>query len=228
MTETQQKGEYRNLTPQEIGHAVVTFRKTLGMKQITLAIDAGVDERTVQRIERGERANETTLRAIAKVLGMQDGAFLGPRYVSTQEEALTRVEKMFSEVLVIDASQFATVRDCEAVLGAHGYIVNDEHVNKDLVDAVAGFKDLLEDWGWIFHDLSHTDRLRACHSILDEVLKIEAAGYRTKYSVYTTDDQCQVSVLMFVPKADERLCKMNQFAVPRNFAKMAQNWIESH
>jgi transcriptional regulator with XRE-family HTH domain/flagellar biosynthesis GTPase FlhF len=157
MTETKQEGEYRNLTPQEIGHAITTFRKMLGMKQITLALDAGVDERTVQRIERGEKANDDTLRRVAKVLGMHEGAFLGPRYVSTREEAIAKVEGILSEVLVIDASEFTTVRDCDAVLGAHGYIVNDQHVSHDLIDTIAGFKDLLEDWDWISHDLSHTE-----------------------------------------------------------------------
>jgi transcriptional regulator with XRE-family HTH domain len=227
MTETKQEGEYRNLTPQEIGHAITTFRKMLGMKQITLALDAGVDERTVQRIERGEKANDDTLRRVAKVLGMHEGALLGPRYVSTREEAIAKVEGILSEVLVIDAIEFTTVRDCDAVLGAHGYIVNDQHVSHDLIDTVAGFKDLLEDWDWISHHLSHTDRIKACHSILNEVQKIEGAGYRTRYAVYATDDQCRVSVLMFVPKADEHLSNMSQFVVPRNFAKMAQDWQKS-
>src|SRR6267143_5620508 len=107
MAETKQQAEYRNLTSQEIGHAVITFRKMLGMKQLTLALDAGVDERTVQRIERGEKVNEDTLRKVAKVLRMKEDAFLGPRYVSTPEEATADVEKMLSEVLVIDASEFA-------------------------------------------------------------------------------------------------------------------------
>jgi transcriptional regulator with XRE-family HTH domain len=222
MAETKQQGEYRNLTSQEIGHAVITFRRMLGMKQLTLALDAGVDERTVQRIERGEKVNEDTLRKVAKVLGMREDAFLGPRYVSTPEEATADVEKMLSEVVVIDASEFATERDCDAILGKHGYIVNDQHVAVDLAEKVAAFRDLLVDAGDCYNDLSHIERLDACHLILDQVHGIEAAGYRTKYAVYTTADQFQVSVVVFLPKAEERLGSMSQMVVPRNFAKAAR------
>ena len=48
MTETTKQGEHRRPTPQEIGQAVMTFRKAIGMKQLSLALEAGVDERTVQ------------------------------------------------------------------------------------------------------------------------------------------------------------------------------------
>jgi transcriptional regulator with XRE-family HTH domain len=222
MMETKQQGEYRNLTAQEIGHAVITFRKMLGMKQLTLALDAGVDERTVQRIERGEKVNEDTLRKVAKVLGMKEDAFLGPRYVSTPEEAAADVEKKLSEVLVIDASEFATERDCDAILAKHGYIVNDQHVGMDLAEQVAVFRDLLVDCGDCYDDLSYTERLESCRLLLDQVHEIEAAGYRTKYAVYTTADQFQVSVVVFLPKTEERLSTMSQFVVPRNFAKAAR------
>lgn len=44
----QNKGEFRNLTPVEIGNAVANFRKMAGMKQITLAHEATVTERTIR------------------------------------------------------------------------------------------------------------------------------------------------------------------------------------
>jgi DNA-binding XRE family transcriptional regulator len=52
MTTTQKQNEYRCLTPEEIGYAVAMFRQMAGMKQLTLALEAGVTERTVQRIEK--------------------------------------------------------------------------------------------------------------------------------------------------------------------------------
>jgi transcriptional regulator with XRE-family HTH domain len=122
----EKRGVYRNLTPQEIGHAVTTFRKLLGMKQLTLAVEARIDERTVQRIERGEKVNDDTLRKVAKALRMEEGSFLGPRYVATREEAAANV---FSEVCVVEMNDLTTVQDWLAVLGAHGYIVADEHVS---------------------------------------------------------------------------------------------------
>src|ERR1700720_4303759 len=98
MEETK-KGEFRNLTPQEIGHSVATFRRTLGMKQLTLALEAGIDERTVQRIERGEKVNDDTLRRVAKIFRMSEESFIGPRYVRTREEAVAHVEKTLSGML---------------------------------------------------------------------------------------------------------------------------------
>jgi len=53
MTTQDQSNEYRCLTPEEIGKAVAMFRNLAGIKQLTLALEAGVTERTVQRIENG-------------------------------------------------------------------------------------------------------------------------------------------------------------------------------
>jgi hypothetical protein len=129
---------------------------------------------------------------------------------------------MLSEVLVIDASDFATERDCDAILAKHGYIVNDQHVSIDLAEKVAAFRDLLVDCGDCYDDLSHTERLESCRLLLGQVHEIEATGYRTKYAVYTTADQFQVSVVVFLPKTEERLSNMSQLVVPRNFAKAAR------
>jgi DNA-binding XRE family transcriptional regulator len=61
-----QGGEFRCFTPSEIGTVVATFRRSLDMKQITLAYEARVSERTVQRIEQGEKVDNETLRRVAK------------------------------------------------------------------------------------------------------------------------------------------------------------------
>src|ERR1700730_17208543 len=88
-TMTDQQGEYRNLTLEEIAHAVTRFREATDVKQLTLAIEAGVDERTIQRIENGEKVNEDTLRKIAKAMRLHDNAFIGPRYVRKIEDVIT-------------------------------------------------------------------------------------------------------------------------------------------
>jgi len=81
MTTAEKQNEYRCLTPQEIGNAVTMFRKMAGMKQLTLALEAGVTERTVQRIENGDKVNEESLRKIAKAFRMDENSFIGPREV---------------------------------------------------------------------------------------------------------------------------------------------------
>src|SRR5689334_14764355 len=69
------KGEFRTLTPQEIGQTVLLFRKLIGCKQLALALDANIHERTVQRIERGEKVDEDTLRKIARTLRLDEESF---------------------------------------------------------------------------------------------------------------------------------------------------------
>jgi transcriptional regulator with XRE-family HTH domain len=101
--------EYRCLTPQEIGKAVMMFRHAAGMKQITLAMEAGVTERTVQRIERGEKVNEESLRAIARAFRMDDNSFLGPRDVLSEDEAVAQTLEKFEGLMVIDAHRFSTL-----------------------------------------------------------------------------------------------------------------------
>ena len=68
MEGTKAKGEYRCLTPQEISSTVVMFRKMMDWKQLTLALEAGVNERTVQRIERGEKvdARDVTFKSFPR------------------------------------------------------------------------------------------------------------------------------------------------------------------
>jgi transcriptional regulator with XRE-family HTH domain len=66
------KGEHRRLTPKEIDSMVRQVRKMLGWKQIVLALDARVHERTVQRIEHGEKVDDESLRKIAKALRLSE------------------------------------------------------------------------------------------------------------------------------------------------------------
>jgi transcriptional regulator with XRE-family HTH domain len=221
MTETTKQGEHRRPTPQEIGQAVMTFRKAIGMKQLSLALEAGVDERTVQRIERGEKVNDDTLRKIAKVLRLQEDAFVGLRYIPTSEEAVAEAEKMLSQVMMVEASEFRTVKDCDALLNALGYLIDDRHVAAELAHEVAVFKDLVQDCGDIYKEISHTEQLEACESLLKQAQKIAEAGYDMRYGVYTTEDNYRISTLVFLPNQDDRSAQVKQLIVPRRFTEMA-------
>jgi transcriptional regulator with XRE-family HTH domain len=52
----------------ELSAAVVSERKRLGWKQFALAYEAGVTERTIQRLERGEKVNDETVSKVMKAL----------------------------------------------------------------------------------------------------------------------------------------------------------------
>lgn len=217
----QNKGEHRCLKPEEIGRTVVMFRKALDWKQLILAMEAGVNERTVQRIERGKKVDDDTLRKIAKALRLPENGFVGPRYVPSENELQAQVENTLKETTVIEAHNFGTIKDCDAVLCAHGFIVDDRAAGDELAEDVATFKDLTRDWMNLYGDLSASEQVEACKSVLATVRRIEAKGYQLRFGAYRTDDNFEFAALLITPRADERYKDVKQLVVPRQFAKMA-------
>ena len=222
MTTAEKQNEYRCLTPQEIGTAVTMFRKMAGMKQLTLALEAGVTERTVQRIENGEKVNEESLRKIAKAFRMDENSFIGPREVLGPEEAWDKAKKQLEEMKLIDAHRFATLKDAEAVLGTHGMVIDDHFVTDEAAGESASFKDLLRDWNDVYSVMgSAEEKLNACRSLLSAAKALEARGYVIRYGVYKTADDYRLVSMLFARKADDALCEVKQFFVPNQFTEMA-------
>ena len=105
---TETKGSFRRLTKEEIAQAVKRFRKALDMKQYTLAVEAGIDERTVQRIEAGNEVSDESLARIAKVFGGAADLFTAPRLIMTEEQAeeqklIRRLQMMMNMVMQVIA-----------------------------------------------------------------------------------------------------------------------------
>jgi transcriptional regulator with XRE-family HTH domain len=217
----EQKGEFRNLTPAEIGKAVVNFRKMSGMKQITLAHEARVTERTIQRIEQGEKVNDETLRQVAQALRLKPDSFIGPRYVRDEADARAHAEKMLAEVFIINANDLVTLKDCAAVLSTDGYFVDDRSAGDELAHQIAVLRDTLQDWGDMYREISHTEKLAACESVMELIREMENAGYGFRYGVYKSDDDFDISVLLILPKKDIETVPVSQMIVPRNFARLA-------
>ena len=217
-----EQGEYRCLKPEEIGRTVVMFRKALDWKQLTLALEAGLTERTIQRIERGEKVDENTLRKIAKALRLQENAFVGPRYVPSESELLAEFENTLKEITVIEARTFASLKDCDAVLHTHGFIVDDRAAGDELAEDVAAFKDLTRDWMDLYGDISVSEQVEACRSVLESAQRIEAKGYQIRFGTYGTDDDFQVAALLITSRAEERFKDIKQLVVPRCFTTMAK------
>ena len=219
------KGEYRSLTPQEIASTVQMFRKMMDWKQLTLALEAGVDERTVQRIERGERVGDETLRRIGKALRLAEPGFVGPRYIQSPEEQQAQIAQTLSEITAIDAHEFASVKDSEAVLTSHGNLLDDNTLPEAMADQIAELQDNLTDWADCYPDLSNVEKLNACRAVLSDVQKVGDQGFRVYYGVYDTEEQIRVAVLVFRPRSDE--AKLKQLVVPRRFAQLARRSLRT-
>jgi DNA-binding XRE family transcriptional regulator len=221
MENGKEKGEYRCLTPEEIAAHVAMFRKMLDWKQLTLAIEAGVHERTIQRAERGEKVDDESLRKIGKALRLREPGFVGRRFIQREEARKAELENTLKEIMVVEANDFTGLRDAEAILSTHGYFLNDKAVPEEVADQAAALKDTLTDWGNIYAELSHTERLNACRSIISEVQKITEQGFKARYGVYTSDDDFKVAVLVFAPGSDVYFEKLTQLVVPRRFANFS-------
>jgi len=222
MTTTKNHNDYRRLTPHEIGNAVAMFRNLAGLKQLTLALEAGVTERTVQRIENGEKVNEESLRRIAKAFRMDENSFIGPRCILGHEEAWEKTKKQLEGLKLIDAHRFATLKDAAAVLGTHGMVIDDRFVTDEAAGEAASFKDLLRDWNDVYSVMdSQEEKLSACRSLLSAAKKLEAPGYVIRYGVYKTDDDYRLVTMLFARKADDSLCEVKHLFVPNRFTETA-------
>lgn len=61
-----------------IGHLVIEAREALALNRVLAAEKIGVNYRTLQNVERGERLpNRTTLAAIERAYGWSEGSLLG-------------------------------------------------------------------------------------------------------------------------------------------------------
>jgi transcriptional regulator with XRE-family HTH domain len=160
------KGEYRELTPKEIGYFVRTFRQVHDIKRMSLAHEAGVSEKTLERLENGMRVSDEVYRKVAVECVQDENAFLGPRYIRTPEETLKAVkdafEKWNKQYLEIEAREFTDERDMRRVLECRGGTLFDEtQLKPDALDDAAFFKQSLTDWKDLFDDVEEPDRLNA-------------------------------------------------------------------
>src|SRR5689334_6725547 len=71
-------GRYERPTSAEIAETVISIRKHLELKQLVLADEAGVTERTIQRVEEGRTVGDDTLRKVARALRLREDAFTVP------------------------------------------------------------------------------------------------------------------------------------------------------
>jgi len=87
-------------------------------------------------------------------------------------------------------------------LNAHGYLIDGRVVEDEMPDDIVAIKDEVQDSGDIYGDLSHTERLAMCRSLLIRIREIEAHGYRTRWGRYRTDDDFDIGILIFMRATD--------------------------
>jgi transcriptional regulator with XRE-family HTH domain len=210
----EKRGEYRTFTAAEFGELVKLFRLKNGWKQITLAYEARVTERTIQRIEKGEQVSDETRRQIAKAFRLPDDFFSKPGYVPSAEEVDSLIKETGEKFMAVAARPLQGARDFEEILNiGHAYLIDGSMLPDEMQEEVAAFKDTFHDWTWIFSEIGHVEQLRACRSLWEHANKIFGQEYRGFFAVYDAEKPSGFKILAmtFVPRERELL----QLIVPR-------------
>jgi len=214
MVETK-RGEFRKLTAQEFGNLVTKFRNALDWKQINPVHDAGVDERTIQRIEAGHPVSDDTRRRIAKAFKLPEDEFVKPCCVPTDEEVRAKVSEVTEKFAVVDARPLQSVSDFEEILSVgHAFLIDGTQLPDEMKEEVASFKDVFHDWTWIHADITHVGRFEACTSLLKDVKRMSGSDFHALFAIYDAEKPSgfKVAVITFVRNDTE----IAQLVVPRH------------
>jgi len=218
MVETK-RGEFRKLTAEEFGTMVTMFRKALDWKQINLAHEAGIDERTIQRIEAGHPVSDDTRRRIAKAFKLPEDEFTKPTYVPTEEEARARVAEVAERFVLVEARPLRSARDLEEILSVgHAFLIDGTQLPDEMQGEIAGFKDVFHDWTWIYSDITHIERLEACNSLLKDVVRISGNDFHALFAIYDAAKPSgfKVAAITFVRHDRE----ITQLVLPRRLENL--------
>ena len=185
-------------SPEDIAGFVKVARAHFDWKQLALAHEAGVNVRTIERIESGDgRTSAETLAKIAKALKLPEGFFIEPGYWPSAEELEARARKAKEIYTTTQLHPVARPLDLENVLNAIAYLIDGDAVEEGLADDVASLKDQIQDWGDIYSDLPNSSRLQCCRDLLATIRDIEAHGYTAQWGCYATDEKFKTGILSF-------------------------------
>jgi transcriptional regulator with XRE-family HTH domain len=109
MTTTEHAEQTRLLTPAELAMCIKMFREMRHWSQEQLAAIAGINARTIQRIEQGLPASLDTRRALARAFEFDDiDIFSKPFTIPSEEEAKAAKEKFDKENVTLQAHPLTT------------------------------------------------------------------------------------------------------------------------
>jgi transcriptional regulator with XRE-family HTH domain len=168
------------MKPEEIALLVKMHREYLGWKQINLAQEARLTERTIQRLEAGEQMSDVTLRQVAKALKLSDpDYFLKPQRFPTSDELEELLSEWKRKYRILDV-QRATSGKQLADLASRAHCWAFDHPEPETSEQkqlVGAFLDNLKDWGDILGDLPPSALLDATANFSEMLVDLEKSGY---------------------------------------------------
>jgi transcriptional regulator with XRE-family HTH domain len=146
--------------------------KELRLKRVwsqeQLADIAGINVRTIQRIEHGDVASFESLKAVANALGVDVGELLAP----------PPTDKKPQQEGMLFLGRLRTGRELLNVVGgAEMYSYDHDDVDGDDVELIARFFQDIRDYADLWSDIEPGDRVRIPHEFNARIAELEHRGF---------------------------------------------------
>lgn len=142
-------GQTRLLTPTELGVCVRLFREVRQWSQEQLAAIAGINVRTIQRVEQGSAASLDTKRALARAFAFEDIDILNkPFSIPTPEALQAEKEKFDRDHVTLKASPLTTGKQLAKLAEAHMMDLSEPgfELSREADEAFAALVDYFRDY----------------------------------------------------------------------------------
>lgn len=176
----------RLLTPQEFGFMVRTIRTVRQWSQEQLADIAGINTRTVQRIESGTPSSLDARRALASAFGCEDiDAFNKPISIPTEEEIAAAQAEFERTHLTLKALPVASGWHLAELAAAHSMDVSSPafRMDREAEEVFARLTDYFRDYRDIADDYSAVDKLGVYGDLQAMLDELAALNVSVRYAV---------------------------------------------
>ncbi|MES2059088.1 MAG: helix-turn-helix transcriptional regulator [Pseudomonadota bacterium] len=182
------------LTPSLLGFWTRCLRTTQHWSQDALAAASGLTTRTIQRIEAGEPSTISTRRSLARGLGYDNpDVFDDPEFARMVHQLIEvaqgqKVKDEYPDHIPLPATPIANGDAVGRLIGAsEAYVFNcDDELPQEAKEQAASLFDMLQDYGDIWRELSHSDRLKAGTEFDDALQEFERQGLRVYSATRST------------------------------------------
>ena len=219
-------GVVRLLYPIEIAKIVKLLRYDFGFKQITLARKANVNERTIQRLEAGEKVDNSTLERVANAFKLTKDAFTKLHYIPVSDEVGPNIKKISKKFEVINLSLLDNEIIFNEILNCSSYWI--ENRNYLTIDQKDKFNDLgnrIKEYREIYiFENNDKKKLGIRRNLYKIVKQLKTLGCLLKYQIYhinlpnhTRDKAAIKMAIVILDKLDG---KCTQIFLPKHALKL--------
>jgi transcriptional regulator with XRE-family HTH domain len=166
------------------------IRNEHGIKRATLAIDANVSEKTIERAESGERIQDDSYRKIARALRIDETLLVGEVFVTDthslellKRQAETELEELNTRVTV---RRICDPRDVTPLFRGDVTYAMDHDVDKDHLQHFESLKQSFVDWADVTQMAAEVNRVEVAENVIREVQDFEKLGYVVKAGMSET------------------------------------------